>query len=73
MDTSLIEKVYGWAKRKNALLFLDIQVGHSTLQAELPRLLPFLSRPDVHLGIDPEFYDALRARRDCGRARRSAR
>jgi hypothetical protein len=55
MDTSLIEKVYGWAKRKNALLFLDIQVGHSTLQAELPRLLPFLSRPDVHLGIDPEF------------------
>ncbi len=55
MDTSLIEKVYGWAKRKNALLFLDIQVGHSTLQNELPRLLPFLSRPDVHLGIDPEF------------------
>ena len=55
MDTSLIEKVYGWAQRKNALLFLDIQVGHSTVQQELPRLLPFLARPDVHLGIDPEF------------------
>jgi len=55
MDTSLIEKVYGWAQQKNALLFLDIQVGHSTLQAELPRLLPFLARPNVHLGIDPEF------------------
>jgi hypothetical protein len=55
MDTSLIEKVYGWAQQKNALLFLDIQVGHSTLQAELPRLLPFLARPTVHLGIDPEF------------------
>ena len=55
MDTALIEKVYGWAQRKNALLFLDIQVGHSTVQQEIPRLLPFLSRPNVHLGIDPEF------------------
>jgi hypothetical protein len=56
MDTALIEKVYGWAQRKNALLFLDVQVGHSTIQQELPRLLPFLSRPNVHLGVDPEFY-----------------
>ena len=55
MDTALIEKVYGWAKQRNALLFLDIQVGHSTMQQELPRLMPFLSRPDVHLGMDPEF------------------
>ena len=55
MDTALIEKVYGWAKQRNALLFLDIQVGHSTMQQELPRLIPFLSRPDVHLGMDPEF------------------
>ena len=55
MDTALIEKVYGWAKSRNALLFLDIQVGHSTMQQELPRLMPFLSRPDVHLGMDPEF------------------
>jgi hypothetical protein len=55
MDTSLINKVYGWAQQKDALLFLDIQVGHSTVQAELPRLLPFLARPNVHLGIDPEF------------------
>src|SRR4029079_19266053 len=56
MDTSLVEKVYGWAQRKHALLFLDVQVGHSTMQQELPRLLPFLSRPDVHLAIDPEFF-----------------
>src|ERR1041385_7490568 len=55
MDSALIEKVYGWAKSKNALLFLDVQVGQGTLQEELPRLIPFLSRPDVHLGIDPEF------------------
>jgi hypothetical protein len=55
MDSSLIEKVYGWAKQRNALLFLDIQVGHSTMERELPRLMPFLSRPDVHLAMDAEF------------------
>jgi hypothetical protein len=55
MPDTLIERVYGWAQRKHALLFLDIQVGHSTVQQELPRLLKFLERPDVHLGLDPEF------------------
>jgi hypothetical protein len=55
MDSALIERVYGWARRKNAILFLDVQVGKSTLQAELPPLARFLKRPDVHLGIDPEF------------------
>jgi hypothetical protein len=55
MDSAMIEKVYGWAREHGALLFLDIQVGKSTLQAELPRLAPFLKRPDVHLGVDPEF------------------
>ena len=55
MDSALIEKVYGWAKSKNALLFVDLQVGQSTLQQELPWIEKFLMRPDVHLGIDPEF------------------
>ncbi len=55
MDSALIEKVYGWAQKRNALLFLDVQVGQGTLQEELPRLKPFLKRPDVHLAIDPEF------------------
>jgi hypothetical protein len=55
MSDSLIERVYGWATRKNAIMFLDLQVGRSTLQADLPRLESFLSRPDVHLGLDPEF------------------
>ncbi|MCC7195681.1 MAG: hypothetical protein IT356_09020 [Gemmatimonadaceae bacterium] len=55
MDSALIEKVAGWARKRDALMFLDIQVGHSTLREELPRLTPFLSRPNFHLGIDPEF------------------
>lgn len=56
MDSAKIEEVYGWAQKRNAILFLDIQAGQSTIQAELPRLMKFLARPDVHLGIDPEFY-----------------
>jgi hypothetical protein len=55
MDSALIERVYGWAQRRNALLFLDVQVGQGTLQEELPRLATFFKRPDVHLAIDPEF------------------
>jgi hypothetical protein len=55
MTDSLVEMVASWAAKKNALLFLDVQVGHSTVQEELPRLIPFLKRANVHLGIDPEF------------------
>ena len=55
-NPSMIEKTYGWAKSKKGILFLDIQASHSTLQQELPWLLPYLERPDVHLGLDPEFY-----------------
>src|SRR5215831_7225272 len=55
MDSALIERVYSWAKKKDAIMFLDVQVGQGTLQEELPRLTPFLKRPDVHLAIDPEF------------------
>ena len=55
VDSSTIEREYQLARRANAILILDIQVGKSTLQKELPRLASFLSRPDVHLAIDPEF------------------
>ena len=55
MPDTLIEKVYGWAQSRNAILFLDVQVGLSNVQSEVPRLEQFLKRPNVHLGIDPEF------------------
>ena len=54
-DSAMIEKVYGWARSRNALMFVDLQIGQSTLQHELPWIEKFLIRPDVHLGIDPEF------------------
>ena len=55
MPDTLVEKVYSWAQKRNALVFLDIQVGKSNVQAEVPRLEQFLKRPNVHLGLDPEF------------------
>jgi hypothetical protein len=56
MDSAKIEEIYGWAQKRNALLFLDIQAAFSTVQEEMPRLMKFLERPNVHFGIDPEFY-----------------
>ena len=55
MDSTLIERVYGWARSRGALLFLDVQLGRAPLEGELQWLAPFLQRPDVHLGLDPEF------------------
>lgn len=50
-----IDTIINWAKEINALVFLDIQVGHSTVAQEVPQLEKYISMPQVHLGIDPEF------------------
>ncbi len=50
-----IDTILNWAKEINGLVFLDIQVGWSTLQAEIPTLEKYLKMPNVNLGIDPEF------------------
>ena len=55
MPDTLISRVQEWAARRNALLFLDIQVGKSTIRDELPHLATWLAKPNVHLGVDPEF------------------
>ena len=55
MPDAVINKVYGWAKEANAILFIDIQTGHDNIRAILPRFEWLLKNPDVHLGIDPEF------------------
>ena len=55
MPDSLIEEVYSWAQSVGAIFIVDLQVGQSTVQAEVPRIAHFLQRPDVHLAIDPEF------------------
>lgn len=50
-----IDSIVSWAKEINALVFVDIQVGWSTLQEEVPALEKYLKMPNVHLGVDPEF------------------
>lgn len=55
MPSSQIDTIMNWAKEINALVFLDIQVGMSTVESEVPQLEKYLQYPQVHLGIDPEF------------------
>jgi hypothetical protein len=62
MRDSMVSEVYSWIKARRGLFFVDVQVGKSSVQAELPRLRPFLENPDVHLAIDPEFAMAASGR-----------
>ena len=55
MPFSQIDTIISWSKLINALTFLDIQVGHSSVKEEVATLEKYLSMPTVHLGIDPEF------------------
>jgi hypothetical protein len=51
-----VQKVYDWAKEVNGIFIVDIQVGTDDIRNILPRFEWILKNPDVHLGVDPEFY-----------------
>ena len=55
MPFTQIDKTLALAKKINAIVFLDVQVGQSTLQQEIPQLEKYLKLDNVHLAIDPEF------------------
>lgn len=55
MPFNQIDTVLSWARPIKALVFVDIQVGHSNVKDEVQSLEPYLKMADVHLGIDPEF------------------
>jgi hypothetical protein len=55
MPDSEIQKVIAMADKIHGIVFLDIQVGFSTVQAEVPLLEKYLKLPNVHLALDPEF------------------
>jgi hypothetical protein len=55
MPPELIEELSALALRHEMLLVLDVQVGRSSVQAEVEALRPFLVRQHVHLALDPEF------------------
>jgi len=55
MPFNQIDKVLEMAKLIDAIVFIDIQIGLSTLETEVPLLEKYLKMPNVHLGIDPEY------------------
>jgi hypothetical protein len=55
MPDTEIDKVIAMATKINAIVFLDVQVGFSNVQTEIPLLQKYLKMRNVHLGIDPEF------------------
>lgn len=50
-----IDTIMKWANESNSIVFLDIQVGGSTVKEEIVLLEPYLKLPNVHFGLDPEF------------------
>ena len=55
MPDEHIDKAIEMAKQVNGIVILDIQVGLSTVQSEVPALEKYLKMPQVHLALDPEF------------------
>ncbi|MBI5003930.1 hypothetical protein HZC00_02460 [Candidatus Kaiserbacteria bacterium] len=55
MPDDQIDYALDLAHEVGGIVILDVQVGKSTLQAELPLLEKYLSMPQVHLALDPEF------------------
>lgn len=56
MPDSQIDRAIELAKEVDGIVFIDLQVGQSNVRAELPLLEKYLAMPQVHLGVDPEFY-----------------
>ena len=55
MPAAEIEKAYTLAQKASAILILDMQIGLSPIETELPKFKTYLERSDVHLALDPEF------------------
>ncbi len=50
-----VQRYLDLTRRDGMLLFLDLQIGRSSVSAEVRKALPYLRYPQVHLAIDPEF------------------
>jgi hypothetical protein len=55
MPDEHIERAFSMAEEIDGIVFLDLQVGLSTIERELPQFREYMTRPNAHLGIDPEF------------------
>jgi hypothetical protein len=55
MPDSQIDKALAMAAQVNGIVILDLQVGQSDVQSELPLLDNYLKMPQVEIALDPEF------------------
>ncbi len=55
MPGSEIDKAVALADQLHGIVILEVQVGLGDIMTEVRLLEPFLSKPQVHLAIDPEF------------------
>lgn len=55
MPDSQVDRALEYAREVNGIVILDIQVGLSSVQEEVPLLDKYWAMPQVHLAIDPEF------------------
>jgi hypothetical protein len=55
MPDSQIDKAVDMANQVNGIVILDVQVGLSSVETEVPLLQKYLEMPNVHLALDPEF------------------
>jgi len=54
-DDDDVRRYIELTRDRGMLLFLDLQIGRSSVDTELRRVLPYLREPHVHLALDPEF------------------
>jgi hypothetical protein len=54
-DTETLTEYIDFATEQGMVVILDLQVGRSTVAAEIEKIRDLLARPNVHLAIDPEF------------------
>lgn len=54
-DPETIQQYVDFTREKGMLLILDLQIGHSTVKAELDRVAEWLKQPHVQVALDPEF------------------
>jgi hypothetical protein len=55
MPDDQIDHALELAKKINGIVFLDLQVGLSDVETELPKFEKYLSIDNVEVGLDPEF------------------
>lgn len=55
MPEAQIQKAIDLGRSLDGITFLDVQLGHSSVEKEVPALEKYLLEKDVHLGIDPEW------------------